>query len=279
MNIFTKIKNIDSFTHTEQDLADFILSHPLDIIDCDIHELAKISYVSTSTIYRFIDKLELKGLSQLKMLVSSQYEDYIQEQDDTDYNYPFKEFDTHHTIIHKMNSLYHQTLTATKNLIDLKELMKVVQVLDEAQRILIFPGVGNIYSAGSFEQNMKEIGANVIIETYPYHQYLASIASHKNDAIIIISYANRATGMLDIMKEAKKTGAKVILISSTKYNPLFDYADYQLYFCSYENKEEKIASFSSKLSLQYLLDCLYACYFNRRYKENLNYRIHSYKEL
>lgn len=40
----------------------------MDIIDCDIHELAKISYVSTSTIYRFIDKLELKGLSQLKML-------------------------------------------------------------------------------------------------------------------------------------------------------------------------------------------------------------------
>ncbi|MDE6953676.1 MAG: hypothetical protein K2P09_07685 [Erysipelotrichales bacterium] len=36
MNIFTKIKNIDSFTHAEQDLADFILDHPLDIIDCDI---------------------------------------------------------------------------------------------------------------------------------------------------------------------------------------------------------------------------------------------------
>ncbi|MDE6953675.1 MAG: hypothetical protein K2P09_07680 [Erysipelotrichales bacterium] len=59
----------------------------------------------------------------------------------------------------------------------------------------------------------------------------------------------------------------------------FDYADYQLYFCSYENKEEKIASFSSKLSLQYLLDCLYVFYLSRRYKENLNYHIHYYKEL
>lgn len=89
---------------------------------------------------------------------------------------------------------------------------------------------------------MKEIGTNVILETYPYHQYLAATASTKEDVIMIISYANRA-GMMDIIKEAKKTGARVILISSTKYNPLFDYADYQLYFCSYENKEKKLHHF------------------------------------
>lgn len=151
MNIFIKIKNINHLINSQKILAQYIVDHPLETIDCDIQELAQQSYVSTSTIYRFLDKLELKGLSQLKMLIFSQYQNYIKEQNDTDYKYPFKEFDTHHTIIHKMNSLYNQTLTATKNLIDIEELLRVVQALDKAKRIYIFPGIGNIYSAGSFE--------------------------------------------------------------------------------------------------------------------------------
>ena len=55
--------------------------------------------------------------------------------------------------------------------------------------------------------------------------------------------------------------------------------DYHLYFASYEDSEEKIASFSSRASLQFLLDCLFACYFNRDYEKNINYRIEHFIEL
>lgn len=47
----------------------------------------------------------------------------------------------------------------------------------------------------------------------------------------------------------------------------------------YEDSEEKIASFSSRASLQILLDCLYACYFNKDYEKNIDYRIEHYIEL
>lgn len=33
---------------------------------------------------------------------------------------------------------------------------------------------------------------------------------------------------------------------------------------------QKIASFTSRLSLQYLLDVIFACYFNRHYQENID---------
>ena len=77
--------------------------------------------------------------------------------------------------------------------------------------------------------------------------------------------------MLDIVKQLKKDGVDILLISSTLPTELFPYATYHLYFCSYENTYDKIASFASRVSLQYLLDALFACImFRNLFKEKNN---------
>lgn len=276
MNIYTKMKQITDFTETEQIFVDFIIQHPQQIMDLNVKQLAKSSYVSVSTIYRVIEKLELSGLAQLKMLISNQHEAYLQEKKDTDYNYPFQKDETHHQIMKQMLSLYEQTLTSTFNLVDLNDFLKVVQVLYNAQHILLFPTIGNYFIAECFQQNMLEIGVRVELYPQSYYQHWAGASCQKGDVVIIISYANRTPWLLDVVKTLKSTEATLVLISSTHENQLSRYVDHHLYFCSYEDSEEKIASFSSRVSLQYLLDCLYACYFNRDYEKNLEYRLVNY---
>ena len=276
MNIYSKMKKITDFTQAQQSFVDFMIEHPQDVIDLDVKQLAKKSFVSISTIYRVIEKLELSGLSQLKMLVSSQYETYLQERKDADYNYPFQKNQTHHQIMTQMLSLYEQTLTSTFNLIDLDMFLKVVQVLYQAQRISLFPTIGNVFMAECFQQNMLEIGVRVDLYKQSYDQHWVANACQKGDVVIVISYACRSPWILDTIKELRQTDATIILISSTFENQLSKLVDYHLYFCSYEDSEEKIASFSSRVSLQYLLDCLYACYFNRNYDEHLKYRLENY---
>lgn len=276
MNIYTKIKQITDFTETEQTFCQFIIDHPQDLIDYNVKQIAQKSYVSVSTIYRVIEKLGLSGLSQLKMLVSSQREAYLHEQKDTDYNYPFEKTDTQHQIMTKMLSLYQQTLASTINLIDLDVFLKVVQVLDNANKITIFPSVGNVFMAESFQQNMLEIGVDVNVIQHSYYQHWNSCSAHQGDVVIVISYANRTPGLIETMQILKENGATIVLISSTSQNALAQFADHHLYFCSYEDSEEKIASFSSRVSLQYLLDCLYACYFNRNYEKHLQHKITNY---
>lgn len=272
MNIFSKIKQQNDFTNSERVVADYILESPQDIMTLDIKELAKKCYVSTSTIYRFLDKLELQGFSQLKVLISSQFSEYQNEQKNTDYNYPFKENDTHFQIATKMSSLYEQTISVTKNLLDLDVLLQIVQTLDKARRIVMFPSSGNINIAQNFQLNMQEIGQQVEVHAIPYLQYLSSLSLNQNDVAIVISYANRGTAMLDIIRELHKQKVKIILISSTLPSELFSYATYHLFFCPYESINEKIASFTSRISLQYLLDIVFACYFNRHYQENLEFK-------
>ena len=70
MDLFTKIKSITSFTESEEIFTQFILNHPYDVIQLSLQQLAKTSYVSISTIYRVMEKLDINGLNQLKLQIS-----------------------------------------------------------------------------------------------------------------------------------------------------------------------------------------------------------------
>lgn len=270
MNIYSKIEQTH-FTNSEQVFIDYVINHPEDIINSNVQELSKKCYTSVPTIYRVLNKLELSGLNELKLKIQEHLKKYNAAHQ-VNYNYPFLPHSTHYTIMETMDELYNQTIQDTRNLVDLEEFLKVIQALDKCKHIVIFPSLGNVYMAESFKHNMMEIGKRVEIYDNHYYQYWMSSQFTSDDLVMIITYASRSPMILDITKELKKSPAKIVLISSVNENKLINYADYHLYFSSYEDLNSKIASFSSRISLQYLLDCLFASYFNLDYEKNLKYR-------
>ncbi|MEQ2767955.1 MurR/RpiR family transcriptional regulator [Faecalibacillus intestinalis] len=275
MDLFTKIKAMNSFTESEQTFIDFIFNHPYDVIQLNLQQLSKTSYVSISTIYRVMEKLEINGLNQLKLQISESLKNN-ENLKNIDYNYPFQKTNTHYQILTQMLELYDQTLKNTINLIDLDVLLHTVQALKKANNIYIFPSIGNYFMAESFQQNMLEIGVKVDVIKEAYYQHWHVQLCNENDIVMLISYAGRTPQIMDIVHDLNKKNIPIILISSTIHTPIDQFARYHLYFSSYEDSEEKIASFSSRISLQYLLDCIYACYFNRDYEKNLEYKIKNY---
>lgn len=275
MDLFTKIKAMNSFTESEQTFIDFIFNHPYDVIQLNLQQLSKTSYVSISTIYRVMEKLEINGLNQLKLQISESLKNN-ENLKNIDYNYPFQKTNTHYQILTQMLELYDQTLKNTINLIDLDVLLHTVQALKKANNIYIFPSIGNYFMAESFQQNMLEIGVKVDVIKEAYYQHWHVQLCDENDIVMLISYAGRTPQIMDIVHDLNKKNIPIILISSTINTPIDQFAKYHLYFSSYEDSEEKIASFSSRISLQYLLDCIYACYFNRDYEKNLEYKIKNY---
>lgn len=276
MNIYDQIEQLE-LTHSETNLIDYVMSHSEEIMNMSASDIAKNSYVSVSTIYRIIDKLNLSGLQAFKSHIHFDRDKYQKELVSVDYNYPFRINNTNHEIITKMHSLYNQTLDSTLNLIDSEEFRLIVQNMYDASIIALFPSIGNYFMAESFRQNMLEIGKNVLVERQIYYQYKVAETLKKGDLAIVISYANRTPHVEECIRMMKKKGVIVVLISSTKESELSKLIDYHLYFSSYESLEDKIAPFSSRTSLQFLLDCLYACYFNRDYEKNTQYRIDHYK--
>ena len=212
MDLFTKIKAMNSFTESEQTFIDFIFNHPYDVIQLNLQQLSKTSYVSISTIYRVMEKLEINGLNQLKLQISESLKNN-ENLKNIDYNYPFQKTNTHYQILTQMLELYDQTLKNTINLIDLDVLLHTVQALKKANNIYIFPSIGNYFMAESFQQNMLEIGVKVDVIKEAYYQHWHVQLCDENDIVMLISYAGRTPQIMDIVHDLNKKNIPIILIS------------------------------------------------------------------
>lgn len=122
MNIFSKLNKLTNLTENEKILVIYIKNNPELFIKMSASEISEATFVSTSTIYRLCQKLNLSGLSELKVQVSMSINEYLKEDNSIDYNYPFKQNETSNQVVLKMKELYEQTLVSSLNLIDLEQL-------------------------------------------------------------------------------------------------------------------------------------------------------------
>lgn len=279
MNIFSKLNKLTNLTENEKILVKYMQDNPETFVKMSASEISESYFISTSTIYRLCQKLDLSGLSELKVQASSSINEYLIESSSLDYNYPFKQNETEHEIVLKMKELYDQTIVSSLNLISLEQLRLIATELKKAKYIDFYTSAGNIYFAENFKFQMQEIGTFVNVPIEEYNQLLTASTSDENHIAIIMSFEGRGVIVKNLADILKKNKTKIILISSTNENPITKYADYQLYLSSNENHYNKISSFSTRLSLLYVLDCMYTEFFKLDYERNVQYKLNTYKKL
>lgn len=277
MNLLSKLKSQKNFSNNEQIIIDFILKNPIEILDMTPKELSQKCYVSVATIYRLCEKLNLSGFSDLKVKISNSIHNYQKENEEFDFDFPIKESQTHYEIINKLKEDYEKTLISTANMFNLDQLKFVVQAMKRAQYIDIYTSAGNIYFAENFKFQMKEIGVDVNVPVEEYQQRLSAACSDKNHLAIIISFGGRGLLINTIFKTLKDTHTPILLLSSCEMVTKDIKPDYHLYISPYENHYKKISSFSTRMSILYILDVLYTCYFEMNYQDNLNKKIDFYR--
>lgn len=278
MNIFNKLEQIVDLTDNEKILVDYMKEHGYEFIQMNSDEIAAKCYVSVSTIYRLCRKLEISGLSELKVQISSSLDEHLKEEK-IDYNYPFLQNETQYQLTHKLKDVYDQTLTSTLNLFDLEQLRLAVQCMKKAKTIDVFTSAGNIFFAENFKFQMQEIGININVPIEDYQQRLLAASSDSTHFAIVISFGGRGAAIGRITKLLKQNKTPILLICSTLENPIKKYADYILYMSSHEDHYNKISSFSTRLSLLYILDSLYTCYFKLDYDKNIENKLKYYETM
>lgn len=277
MNIFSKMDELVDLTNNEKILVEFIKSKRFNFIKLEVDDICRQSFVSKSTIYRLCKKLNLSGIAQLKVAVSAGLKDYIQ--DEIDYDFPIKRNQTQYEVLDSLKSIYNNTVSSTCNLMDLDELKIIVSQLKNAKVIDIYASAGNLFFAQNFKFQMSEIGISVNVPEEEYLQHLTASTSNETHMAIVISFGGRGRNTSSITGILKETNTPILLITSTEDNPLKKYAKYVLYMSSFENHFNKISSFSTRLSLLYILDIIYACYFKLDYDRNLEYKTKAYKRM
>lgn len=270
------INEIFFSSKNERILADYILKHPEDVLKMSSKDLGKACFVSTATVYRLCDKLSLAGFSDLKIKITSSLNDYLKSDEDFNFDFPVNPYQTHYEIVHKIKEDYEQTLNLTANLFSLDQLRLIASAMKKAKVIDIYTSAGNINFALNFQFQMKEIGIDVNVPIDEYHQRLTAASSNQEHLAIVITFGGRGI-LSDILPRIlTKTKTPIVLISFYDYTFKKVEADYQLYISPYENHYKKISSFSTRLSLLYIL---YTCYFELDYQENIDKKLMYYHDI
>ena len=279
MNLFINLKENKDLSKNERILADYILKHPEDVLKMSSKDLGKVCFVSTATVYRLCDKLGLSGFSDLKIKITSSLDDYRKSNEDFNFDFPVNQFQTHYEIIQKIKEDYEQTLNLTANLFSLDQLRLIASAMEKSQIIDVYTSAGNINFALNFQFQMQEIGIQVNVPVDEYQQRLIAASSNENHLAIIITFGGRGI-LSDILPRIlHKVKTPIVLISSYDYTFEDLDPDYQLYISPYENHYKKISSFSTRLSILYILDVLYTCYFKLDYQENIEKKLAYYNNI
>lgn len=273
MNMFVKLENIQNITESENKIVQYVLTHPDSVMSMSIKELAKACYVSTSAVYRLCDKLDVDGYNEFKVRLSHSLSEYVQKKEIIDYNFPFKENQTQYQVLSSLKEYYQQTLLSTFDLFDMEEIRKVVSKMQKAKHITIYTSANNIFFAQSFKMQMQEIGVRVDVPTDEYEQRLLASLSGPDELAIIISYEGRLMNIDLITQILKNNQSTLLLISANDFELKNVVPDYHINMPNYEHKYLKLANFSTRLSLLFILDSLYSCYFEKDYKKNLEKKL------
>lgn len=267
MSLLSTIEYQNGFSDLEKKIADYLIEHKEDVIHMNLKELAEATYTSTATISRFCKKLGEKSFNDFRV----HFAEITQSQtfSTINFNKPFLQDNSKNEICHNVGEIYKQTIEGTNQVLDMNELEKAVDYIDKANIIDLFAVGDSFLSALMFEHKMTYVNKLVNLKIIPTEQTQQALHTTKNSVALIISYSGQTNEIKPIVERIKINGGTIIAITSLNDSYLRKKADICLTMCSKENIINKIGTFSSKISSDYIIDLIYSLLFKKSYQELL----------
>ena len=257
------------FSNSERVIIDFILKEKMNIKNMTMKEIANATYTSPSTLIRIAHKMKFKGWNELKEAYLKE-EEYLQTHFlAIDANLPFGNDDTIMSIASKIATLKKEAIDDTLSLVRHDDLQKAVQMIKKASSIYVFAVSNNGLITQEFAHNMSRIKKKVTICNLQGELVYSAINVDIQSCAIIVSYSGETPILSRVIQALKMNGIPIIAITNIGENTVSRNADVVLRICTREKLYSKIATFSTDVSFEYILDLLYSCVFSLDYDKNL----------
>jgi len=250
----------------EKGIIEFILHDPKVIVGLTIHECAKASYTSPSSVVRLCRKLGFDGYKEFHQ--SLVYELALLDLDLKEKGKEITFQDSLHDIIEKVTSKNILSLDNTAKLMDDNTVKACVDLMLQSRSICLFGMGASLLVAKDAYLKFLRINKPCIINDDWHAQLLQARNMISEDLAIAISYSGMTKEVIECIKAAKEKGAKVIAISRFEDNPLSKLADYNLSISATEFIFRS-GAMSSRIAQLNIIDILYAAYVNQHFDDSL----------
>lgn len=261
-----------TFSNSEKVIIDFILKEKMHIKEMTTKDIAQATYTSPSTLIRIAHKMKFKGWNELKEAYLK--EEYLQSHfSNIDANIPFGNDDTIMSIASKIAILKKEAIDDTLSLVRHDDLQRAVQLIKKASSINIFAVSNNGLITQEFAHRMSRIQKKVTICHLQGDLIYSAINIDVNACAIIVSYSGETPILSRVIQALKSNHIPIIGITNIGQNTVSKNADVVLRVCTREKLYSKIATYSTDISFEYILDLLYSCVFALDYDHNLERKI------
>lgn len=269
--IIQKLSDGTMLSSTENEVALYIQNHRHTVCKMSIHELAKETYSSTSTILRLCKKLGFEGFSDFKIALNSELSKTENKATIDNLDFPFQQDDTYENIVDNIFKLYTTSITEAIENFDLENMRIITKHLYDASIIDIYGQGSSRASADEFKEKMQRLGKTICIEAGYTEQIHQAINSDHTHYAIVISHSGNNLENLKIINILKKKQIPMLGITNNKDTYLARAAQDNIYTEVSEARSliSKIETFGSNVAVQFILDCLYSFLFHLNYRDNL----------
>ncbi|WP_053376487.1 MurR/RpiR family transcriptional regulator [Paenibacillus sp. FJAT-27812] len=266
-------------------IAEYIIENPIQCKIITTKELAAACNVAESTITRFVKEIGLDSYRELKIGIAESLTMNDTSSIAAEEKYVYEDItqtDTMEMILEKVLYRNVQTMTETKQRINLEELGKAVEAIDKAN-VILFSSMGSSKAAAaSGVLRFTRAGKKCMLLGDQSSLLMSAAIAGPEDVMIGISNSGRSKDVIDSMKLAQSRGARTIGITSFEDSPLTKYSDISL-FTSAKSSNDGSALYweaaASKTAQILVLDLIYASYAAKNSTQTLNYMEETYKVL
>lgn len=262
----------------EKRLGKYLLEQGLHLENATVRTIAKDVYMAPSSIIRFVQKLGFEGLKDFKKQFIEEINYLSTHFQEIDSNRPFSKNDKNIVIANKIGMLYDETLKDTMVLLDHDQLQEAINRIKKYEFISIVVSGAQVGIAYTFKDKMMKIGKKVTVFDNVDEAFYDACYCDTRTLFILISYSGETSKCLSICHKLKVRNKPFITITTYGTNTLSLESDCCLYVSTRERLIDNLGTFTFNLSLLYLLDVLYAGYFNIDYSYNLQNKMKNSKE-
>lgn len=248
----------NSLRRSEQKVADYVLTHPEEVIQLSVTEVGRRAGVSDAAVVRFSQTLDYPGFWGLKIAIAGD----VAIQNKADVKESAMDGSTAAVKAGVFRELL-QALSDTETLVDEASLERAVEAICSSERLL-FLGVGaSGLVAMDAEYKFSRIGLNAVSYLDSHMQAAIAATLTAKDLAFAISHSGDTKVVVTALQLAKEAGAKTACITNYARSAIAQTADIVLLTGSKETIFRTSAT-SSRIAQLGVLDTLYTLTVMRR---------------
>ncbi|WP_370577717.1 SIS domain-containing protein [Photobacterium sp. BZF1] len=215
---------LPSLTRTEQSIAENFLKPHFLQKSTSIKEVAERLGVSTALIVKVSKKLGFSGFKQLKDALNAQHQSdtfLASEQLEPD--------DSCEQIITKVLQNSINALTEILNFVDAKMVSAAADAIVNAKNIELYAAGGSTIICEDFQHKLLRFGMRASVPRDRHLMLMSASVLSSNDVVLVVSHSGQTVDLMDAVRLAKQSGAKIISITNNYHAELSQLSDYPLY--------------------------------------------------